>query len=496
MPETVKEWISALKTGDLSARDAVALALRRTNACESGIDAFLSLQEEAAYARADSIDAVRAAGDDPGPLAGLPIAVKDVICQKHVECSCASRILKKYFPPYDATVVERLQNAGAIIIGRVNMDEFAMGSSTENSSVKQTRNPWDTGRIPGGSSGGSAAAVAARQVPVALGSDTGGSIRQPAALCGITGLKPTYGRVSRYGLCAYASSLDQIGTLALNVEDTALMLPHIAGYDSRDSTAANLPVPAYAAELNGDITGLKIGVPKEYFVEGLDPEIGQNVRAGIDTLAGLGAEVTDISLPHTEYAIAAYYIIATAEASSNLARYDGIHYGTRAADAKTLADVYGKTRRELFGNEVIRRIILGTYVLSSGYYDAYYLKAQKVRTLIKQDFDRAFESVDIIITPTSPSPAFKLGEKTSDPLEMYLSDIFTVSVNLAGIPGMSIPCGFTSGSLPVGMQLLAKPFNETALLKTGHAYQQTTDYHKQRPPVNALEDGRPRPPME
>jgi aspartyl-tRNA(Asn)/glutamyl-tRNA(Gln) amidotransferase subunit A len=490
MLETVKEWISALKTGDLTARDAVGLALGRIAACESGIDAFLSLQKESAYARADAIDAARAAGEDPGPLAGLPVAIKDVICQKDVESTCASRILKHYFPPYDAAVVERLQNAGVIIVGRVNMDEFAMGSSTENSSVKQTRNPWDTGRIPGGSSGGSAAAVAARQVPVALGSDTGGSIRQPAALCGITGLKPTYGCVSRYGLCAYASSLDQIGTLALNVEDTALMLPYIAGYDHRDSTAADLPVPDYIAELNGDIAGLKIGVPKEYFIEGLDPEIGQSVRAGIDTLANLGAEVTEISLPHAEYAIAAYYIIATAEASSNLARYDGIHYGTRADDTKTLADVYTKTRRELFGDEVIRRIILGTYVLSSGYYDAYYLKAQKVRTLIKQDFDRAFESVDIIVTPTSPSPAFKLGEKTSDPLEMYLSDIFTVSVNLAGIPGMSIPCGFTGGNLPIGMQLLAKPFNETVLLKTGHAYQQTTDHHTRRPPVCAMENER------
>jgi aspartyl-tRNA(Asn)/glutamyl-tRNA(Gln) amidotransferase subunit A len=489
MPETVKQWIAALKTGDLSARDAVALALSRITACEPGIDAFLSLQEASAYARAAALDDKRATGEDPGPLAGLPIAVKDVICQKHVECTCASRILKQYFPPYDATVVERLQNAGAVVVGRVNMDEFAMGSSTENSAFKQTRNPWDTGRIPGGSSGGSAAAVAARQVPVALGSDTGGSIRQPAALCGITGLKPTYGRVSRYGLCAYASSLDQIGTLALNAEDTALLLPHIAGYDYRDSTAADLPVPDYTAELNGDIAGLKVGVPKEYFVKGLDPEIGRSVRSGIDTLASLGAEVTEISLPHAEYAIAAYYIIATAEASSNLARYDGIHYGTRAENAETLADVYLKTRRELFGDEVIRRIILGTYVLSSGYYDAYYLKAQKVRTLIKQDFDRAFESVDVIITPTSPTPAFKLGEKTDDPLEMYLSDIFTVSVNLAGIPGMSIPCGFTSGNLPVGMQLLAKPFSESTLLKTGHAYQQATDHHTRRPPLNAIKDG-------
>jgi aspartyl-tRNA(Asn)/glutamyl-tRNA(Gln) amidotransferase subunit A len=487
MPESVKQWISALQSGTISAREAVNRACQQIAACEPEVEAFIALQKESALAQADAIDSARAAGKDPGPLAGLPIAIKDVLCDKNVECTCGSRILKNYCPPYTAAVVERLRAAGAIIVGRLNMDEFAMGSSTESSAVKQTRNPWDTTRIPGGSSGGSAAAVAARQVPFTLGSDTGGSIRQPAALCGITGLKPTYGRVSRYGLCAYASSLDQVGSLALTVEDTALVLPYIAGYDHRDSTSADIPVPDYTAGLTGDIAGLKIGVPKEYFVEGLDPEIDKSVRAGIDTLAGLGAEITEISLPHAEYAIAAYYIIATAEASSNLARYDGIHNGSRAENAQSLSEVYTKTRRELFGDEVIRRIILGTYVLSSGYYDAYYLKAQKVRTLIKQDFDRAFESVDVIATPTSPSPAFKLGEKTSNPLEMYLADIFTVSINLAGIPGMSIPCGFTSNSLPIGMQLLAKPFNETTLLKTGHAYQQTTDYHTRRPPVCAVE---------
>ncbi len=483
MLETVDQWLNALRNGEMSAREGVELTLQRIAACEDDVDAFLAVRPEQALAAADAVDARIAAGENPGALAGLPIAIKDVICEKGVECTCASRILEGYYPPYDATVIERLRAAGAVIVGRLNMDEFAMGSSTENSACKTTCNPWDIERIPGGSSGGSAAAVAARQVPAALGTDTGGSIRQPAALCGVTGLKPTYGRVSRYGLVAYASSLDQIGTLSLNAEDTAILLSVIAGHDPRDSTSANVPVADYSAELTGELRGLKIGVPREYFVKGLDPAIETSVRNAVNNLAQLGAKVVEISLPHTEYAIATYYVVATAEASSNLARYDGIHYGRRAAGAKNLREVYTKSRREGFGEEVIRRIILGTYVLSSGYYDAYYLKALKVRTLIKRDFDDAFDKVDVIVTPTTPAPAFKLGEKLDDPLQMYLSDIFTVSVNLAGIPGMSVPCGFSDTGLPLGMQILARPFDEATILKTAHAFQLVTDFHTRRPPI-------------
>jgi aspartyl-tRNA(Asn)/glutamyl-tRNA(Gln) amidotransferase subunit A len=479
MLETVTQWLAALRSGALSTPEAVETALTRIAAVDDSVHAFLAVHAEQARARAGKIDA--------GPLSGLPIGIKDVICERDIECTCGSRILKGYRPPYDATVIERLNAAGAISVGRLNMDEFAMGSSTEHSGFEPTRNPWDVERIPGGSSGGSAAAVAAREVPCALGSDTGGSIRQPAALCGVTGLKPTYGRVSRYGLVAYASSLDQIGTLTLDVADAAALLQIIAGHDPRDSTCADQPVPDYSSTLTGDIKGLRIGVPTEYFVDGMDPQVDAAVRAGIDQLTALGAEAQEISLPHTDYAIATYYIVATAEASSNLARYDGMQYGARAADAGGLVDTYMQTRRAYFGDEVIRRIILGTYVLSSGYYDAYYLKGLKVRTLLRRDFEQAFEQVDVIVTPTTPSPAFKLGEKLDDPLQMYLSDIFTVSVNLAGIPGLSVPCGFAEGNLPIGMQLLAKPFDEATLLRAGHAYQQATDWHTRRPPVCALD---------
>jgi len=483
MLETVKQWLDALNSNQISARESVELALKRIDRCESEIDAFISLRPEDALKNADKIDKKKTAGEKTGPLAGLPVAIKDLICEKDVECKCASHILEGYLPPYDATVVQNLNNAGAISLGRLNMDEFAMGSSTENSGIKPTRNPWDTERIPGGSSGGSAAAVAARQIPFALGTDTGGSIRQPASLCGVTGLKPTYGRVSRYGLVAYASSLDQIGTLTLDIEDAACILPYIAGHDIKDSTSADIPVPDYLSELSGNLKGKKIGVPKEYFIEGIDSDVETAVRAAIDKLSELGAEIEEVSLPHTEYAIAAYYIVATAEASSNLARYDGIHYGKRAAGIKDLSDVYTKTRGEFFGEEVKRRIMLGTYVLSSGYYDAYYLKGLKVRTLIKQDFEKTFDKVDAIITPTCPTPAFKLGEKTEDPLQMYLSDIFTVSVNLAGLPAVSLPCGFSGNNLPIGLQLIAKPFDESTLLNFGYAYQQTTDFHKKHPSV-------------
>lgn len=486
MLESIKQWISALESGEISARESVNLSLKRIKDTDSQINSFLSLQAEEALARADKIDQARAKNEPVGNLAGLPIALKDLICQKDIECRCASHILEGYRPPYDATVVKNLEDAGAIVIGRVNMDEFAMGSSTENSAFQTTHNPWNTDYVPGGSSGGSAAAVAARQVPLAIGSDTGGSIRQPASFCGITGLKPTYGRVSRYGLCAYASSLDQIGTLALDVEDTAIVMQEMAGYDKHDTTSANIATPKYSDLLNGNIKGLKIGVPKEYFIDGIDAATQNHIQAAIAKLVELGAEVKEVSLPHTEYAIATYYIIATAEASSNLARYDGIHYGRRAADTQSLADVYTKTRREFFGDEVLRRIILGSYVLSSGYYDAYYLKAQKVRTLIKQDFENVFKEVDIIAAPTAPSSAWKVGSMSQNPLEMYLSDIYTVSVNLAGIPGLSIPCGFSESGLPIGLQLLAQPFAEERLLNTGFAYQQATDFHKQRPACSAI----------
>lgn len=486
MFETALQWLDALRGKAVSAREAVEAAYARIGTCEPRIHAFLSLQNTQAMADADAIDAQRAAGLPLGRLAGLPVAIKDNICDKGIECRCASRVLEGYIPPYHATVVAKLRAAGAIIIGRTNLDEFAMGSSTENSGYQVTCNPWDIERIPGGSSGGSAAAVAAREVPAAFGSDTGGSIRQPAALCGVTGLKPTYGRVSRNGLVAYGSSLDQIGPLTLDVRDAALMLSVIAGHDPGDSTSAEVPVADYAAALHASVAGMKIGVPREYFVSGIDPQVAQAVRAALANFEKAGAEIIEISLPHTEYAIPTYYIVATAEASSNLARYDGIHYGRRAPVAKDLWDVYTKSRREGFGDEVIRRVLLGTYVLSSGYYDAYYLKALKVRTLIKRDFDAAFERVDVIATPTSPTAAFKTGEKADDPLQMYLSDIFTVSVNLAGIPGMSIPCGFTDTGLPIGLQLLARPFGEPALIRAGSAYQQATDFHTRRPAQNGI----------
>jgi aspartyl-tRNA(Asn)/glutamyl-tRNA(Gln) amidotransferase subunit A len=479
--ETAAQFLTALRGGALSAREAIELALQRVAQTDPTVRAFISVRADEARAQATRVDEQRARGADVGPLAGLPLGVKDVLCERDIECTCCSKILRGYRPPYDATVIARLRAAGAIPIGRLNMDEFAMGSSTEHSAVQQTLNPWDTACIPGGSSGGSAAAVAARMVPVTLGSDTGGSIRQPAALCGVTGLKPTYGRVSRYGLVAYASSLDQVGPLALTAEDLALILPHLAGHDARDATAAAVPVPDYHAALRRDLCGLRVGVPKEYFVGGLDADVQHAVQAAIATLASLGAQIEDVSLPHTEYAIATYYVVATAEASSNLARYDGIHYGTRAGDAPTLQDVYAKTRRQFFGDEVIRRIMLGTYVLSAGYYDAYYLKALQVRTLIKRDFDAAFEKVDVLVTPTSPTPAFKLGARTADPLQMYLADIFTVSVNLAGIPGLSLPCGFSRAGLPIGLQVLGKPFDEATLLAVGHAFQCATDFHRRRP---------------
>ncbi|HXF10778.1 MAG TPA: Asp-tRNA(Asn)/Glu-tRNA(Gln) amidotransferase subunit GatA [Desulfuromonadaceae bacterium] len=477
---TISELSAKLAKREVSAREATQACLDRIAAVDSKIHAFISHDATDALAQADAADKRLAAGESQ-PLLGIPIAVKDVLAVKGQPLNCCSKILGKFTSPYDATVIEKLKSAGAIVFGRLNMDEFAMGSSTENSAFGTTRNPWDTTRIPGGSSGGSAAAVAAGECIASLGSDTGGSIRQPAALCGCVGLKPTYGRVSRYGLVAFASSLDQIGPFTRSAADAATMLGILSGHDLRDSTSVPQPVPDYSALLDGGIKGLKLGLPKEYMIGGLDPEVKAAVDAAVKKLSELGAEIVEISLPHTDYAVATYYIIATAEASANLARFDGVRYGARV-DGGDLASLYSRTRGAGFGAEVKRRIILGTYVLSSGYYDAYYLRAQKVRTLIRNDFLKAFETVDAIVTPTTPTAAFKIGEKSDDPLQMYLSDIFTISCNLAGICGISIPCGYTKNpKLPIGLQLLGKPFGEETLLKIAHGYERNTSWHHQRP---------------
>ncbi len=479
---TISELTARLARREVSARAVTQACLEQIKRVDGQIHAFLSHDAADALAQADAIDQAIAGGAAGGkPLLGAPIAIKDVLAVKGQPLNCASKILGNYVSPYDATVIEKLKAAGAVVFGRLNMDEFAMGSSTENSAFGATRNPWDTTRIPGGSSGGSAAAVAADECVAALGSDTGGSIRQPAALCGVVGLKPTYGRVSRYGLVAFASSLDQVGPFTKDVRDAAILLEVLSGLDPRDSTSVPQAVPRYAAGLTGDIKGLKIGLPKEYRVGGLDPEVNEAVQAAVKKLQALGAEVVEISLPHTDYAVATYYIIATAEASANLARFDGIRYGLRV-EGKDPVSLYGNTRGAGFGPEVKRRIILGTYVLSSGYYDAYYLRAQKVRTLIRRDFLKAFEQVDVIVTPTTPTAAFKAGEKSDDPLQIYLSDIFTISCNLAGICGVSLPCGFTANpKLPIGLQLLGKPFGEETMLKIAHAYEQCTAWHKEKP---------------
>ncbi|HEX3185150.1 MAG TPA: Asp-tRNA(Asn)/Glu-tRNA(Gln) amidotransferase subunit GatA [Pyrinomonadaceae bacterium] len=442
------------------------------------LNAFLEIDREGALQRA------AAAENSDGPLAGVPIAVKDNICVLGLQASCGSRILGDYHPPYNATVIERLTQAGAVVIGKTNCDEFAMGSSNENSAFGPVRNPWDTTRVPGGSSGGSAAAVAAGIVPVALGSDTGGSVRQPASLVGVVGLKPTYGRNSRYGLVAFASSLDQVGIFARKVEDVARVLGVIAGRDSHDATTADVPVPDYVASLTGDVKGARLGFPRALFGEGLDEEVGSAVKTVVDVYRDLGAEIVDVDLPHAKYAIAVYYIIATAEASANLARFDGVRYGFRAEDTPELRQMYRRTRAQGFGAEVKRRIMLGTYVLSAGYYDAYYLKAQKVRTLVKNDFLNAFENCDAIITPTAPSTAFAIGEKVDDPLAMYLNDIYTVTANLAGVPGISVPCGLSSERLPIGFQLLGPYWSEPTLFRLAHAYAEARPF-TERPPVFA-----------
>jgi aspartyl-tRNA(Asn)/glutamyl-tRNA(Gln) amidotransferase subunit A len=476
---TISQLTAKLSAREVSAREATQACLDQIARVDGKIHAFISHNAADALAQADAADKLIASGVSQ-PLLGVPIAIKDVLAVKGQPLNCASKILGNFTSTYDATAIEKLKAAGAIIFGRLNMDEFAMGSSTENSAFGTTSNPWDVTRIPGGSSGGSAAAVAADECIASLGTDTGGSIRQPAALCGCVGMKPTYGRISRYGLVAFASSLDQIGPFTKDVRDSATLLGVMSGVDKRDSTSVAQPVPDYSKALTGDIKGLKIGLPKEYMIGGLDPQVKAAVDTAVQQYEKLGAEIVEISLPHTDYGVAVYYIIATAEASANLARFDGIRYGVRVEGADPL-ELYSKTRGAGFGDEVKRRIVLGTYVLSSGYYDAYYLRAQKVRTLIRNDFLKAFEKVDAIVTPTTPTAAFKAGEKSGDPLQMYLSDIFTISCNLAGICGISIPCGFTTNpKLPIGLQLLGKPFGEETMLRLAHAYEQSTGWHREK----------------
>ncbi|HDH04912.1 MAG TPA: Asp-tRNA(Asn)/Glu-tRNA(Gln) amidotransferase subunit GatA [Nitrospirae bacterium] len=478
---SIDEARSAIVKGEISPQELVIALFERIDALEERVGAYVSLARENALRQArQAEDDLK--GNAEKALVGIPLAIKDNICTEGIKTTCSSKILENFIPPYESAVTQRLKEEGYILIGKTNLDEFAMGSSTENSAFGLTKNPWDFERVPGGSSGGSAAAVASDECIAALGSDTGGSIRQPAAFCGVVGLKPTYGRVSRYGLVAFASSLDQIGPITKNVRDSAILMNIISGHDLYDSTSADMPVPDFTSNLGQEIKGLKIGIPKEYFIEGLDKEVEDSVKEAIKKLESLGAIPVEISLPHTEYAVAAYYILATSEASSNLARYDGVKYGLRA-DGEDLIDMYMRTRDEGFGAEVKRRIILGTYALSSGYYNAYYKKAQQVRTLIKEDFEKALENVDVIVTPTTPTPAFRIGEKTDDPLQMYLTDIFTLSVNLAGVPGISIPCGFTARNLPVGLQIIGKHFDEESILKIAYAYEQATDWHKRKPNI-------------
>ncbi len=478
--KTIHEIAADLKAKKVSSIELTKATMTHLKAVEPKVQSFITITEEVALAQAAEADKRLASGNNITPLTGVPLGIKDLLCTKGVQTTCASKMLEGFKPPYNATVVERLNAAGAIMLGKTNMDEFAMGSSTETSYYQKTKNPWNLSCVPGGSSGGSASCVSADQAFGSLGSDTGGSIRQPAALCGIVGLKPTYGRVSRYGLIAFASSLDQIGPMTKDVEDCALMMNVIAGHDERDSTSANVAVPDYTVEMKKSIKGLKIGIPKEFFPKGMNPEVTAATQKAIDQLKSLGTEIHEISLPHSPYSLAAYYVLAPSEASSNLARYDGVRYGLRVP-GENIVEMYSKTRAAGFGPEVKRRIMLGTYALSSGYYDAYYLKALKVRRLIKQDYDQAFEKVDVIVTPTVPNPAFKFGEKTDNPLTMYLEDIFTISINIAGVPALSLPCGLSKTDLPIGLQIIGKPFDEATLLKAAYAYEQSTDWHKKKP---------------
>jgi aspartyl-tRNA(Asn)/glutamyl-tRNA(Gln) amidotransferase subunit A len=473
--ESIHQLRAKLASGEVSSFELTHACLARIKETDPQINAFITLCESEALAAAEAADRRIAAGQ-AAALTGIPLAVKDIFNVAGMRTTCGSKILANYMSPYDATAIARLREQGAIILGKLNMDEFAMGSSNENSASGPVRNPWDLQRVPGGSSGGSAAAVAAGQALATLGTDTGGSIRQPASHCGVVGLKPTYGRVSRYGVIAYASSLDQVGPLARNVEDCAMLLGAVAGYDPADSTSVDTPVPDYLATLKNGVKGKKIGLPKEYFLEGLDPDVKQAIDAAIAVYQGLGAEIVAVNLPHTDYAVACYYLIATAEASSNLARYDGVRFGVRQDQGEGLIGMYQQTRAAGFGAEVKRRIMLGTYALSSGYYDAYYLKAQKVRTLIRQDFLDAFDKVDLLLTPVAPTPAFRIGEKVNDPLQMYLSDIFTIPVNLAGTCGLSLPCGVSGDGLPIGLQLIGKPFAESEILQAAWAFENATDF--------------------
>jgi len=477
--QSIHELHQTLKSREVSSVEATKALLARIENLEPQIGSFITVTPEQALADAAAADKRIAAGQ-MDLLTGIPVALKDIFLTEGIRTTCGSRILSNFVPPYSATAWDKLKERGMVLLGKLNQDEFAMGSSNESSAFGMARNPWDTSCIPGGSSGGSATAIAARQATVTLGTDTGGSIRQPASHCGCVGLKPTYGRVSRYGVIAYASSLDQVGPLTRDVTDSAIMLGALAGHDPKDSTSVNIPVPDYTAALTGNIAGLRIGLPKEYFIAGLDPDVQHSMDAAIATLRGLGAEFVDISLPNTDYAVATYYLIATAEASSNLARYDGVRFGHRAEASEGLLEMYTKSRSQGFGAEVKRRIMLGTYALSSGYYDAYYVKAQKVRTLIMQDFIRAFEGVDVILTPVAPTPAFKIGEKVADPLQMYLSDIFTIPVNLAGTCALSVPAGFSASGLPIGLQLIGKPFGEETILRAAHAFEQATEWHTRK----------------
>jgi len=483
---TAHEILSLIKEKKVTAYEVIQDIYNQIDKVDNLIKAFLVLNREDAFKQAKEIDSKVKNGEKLPPLAGIAVAIKDIIVTRGVETTCGSKILKGFYPPYNATVINRLKKAGAIIVGKTNMDEFAMGSSTENSAFGPTHNPWDLERVPGGSSGGSAAAVAADETFIALGTDTGGSVRQPASLCGMVGLKPTYGRVSRYGLIAYASSLDQIGPITKDVIDCALTMKVISGHDNKDSTSAYLEVPDYLKSCQEGIEELKVGVPKEYFIEGIDPEVKNAIDKALKLFEKLGAKIEEVSLPHTEYSLPTYYLIATAEASSNLARYDGVQYGYRVEDYEDLSSMYNRTRSEGFGSEVKRRIMLGTYALSSGYYDAYYLKAQKVRTLIKEDFDKAFSEYDILITPTSPTPAFKLKEKVADPLTMYLSDIYTIPINLAGIPAISVNCGYSKNNLPIGLQIIGKQFDEETILRAAYNFEQNCEVEKRKPEIESV----------
>ncbi len=480
---TAHELRDLLRKKEVSSVELTKSVINRIQAVENKVSSYITVVEEEALRNAEAIDKKINAQEDLGDLAGIPMGLKDNMCTEGTLTTCASKMLSDFKPPYNATVANKLNDAGAILLGKINMDEFAMGSSTENSYFKETKNPYNVERVPGGSSGGSAAAVAADEAVFTLGSDTGGSIRQPAAFCGVVGMKPTYGAVSRFGLVAFASSLDQIGPLTKDVTDCALVMNTICGYDSMDSTSANISYPDYTKALVNDVKGLKIGVPKEYMGDGISAEVKDSVMKSLEVYKALGAEFEEFSLPITEYALPAYYLISSAEASSNLARYDGIKYGYRAEEYSNLLDLYNQTRSEGFGDEVKRRIMLGTYALSSGYYDAYYKKAQQVRTLIKKSFDEAFNKYDVIITPTTPTTAFKFGEKSDNPLEMYLADICTVSLNIAGLPGLVIPCGLDSQGLPVGLQLIGKGFDESTLLRAAYTFEQNTEYHKIRPNI-------------